>query len=155
MAGVERGATVGVCRRSGGQLRQRGDGRRVVEQFVRIPDDVEIRGDGQGSGPDSELDLFLDFGLLVPCEKFLALGLHEFQLMFHGQLNVFFKDRCRDAPGVDAQAEGEIGPFFRRSGSPLFVEHVVEADPAEGSFVSCLVNVPEGKFAQPVVDLAP
>jgi hypothetical protein len=37
----------------------------------------------------------------------------------------------------------------------LFVEHIVEAHPAEGSFVSCLVNVPEGEFSQSVIDLGP
>jgi hypothetical protein len=138
------------------ELRQlglrRGDGH---DLFVRVPDDVEAGRDGQGAGAQAQLDLVADLGLLLLGHELLALFAHGLHGLVHGHEEVLLHDRRGDAPGVQAQGEGQVGAFFRGAEGEIGVEHVVEGDPAEAALLGAAVDVAEGVAFEPVLDLVP
>ena len=61
----------------------------------------------------------------------------------------------RDPADVEAQGEGEVAAFLRRSCHPLGVQVVVEADPAVGLQLGQVVDVENGALFQEIRDAGP
>ena len=61
---------------------------------------------------------------------------------------MFAQHGRRNAPGFKAQRKGNIVGFFGRADLPLRVQHIIKIGPAEGAFISRVIDVDECELAQ-------